>query len=144
MPMMLRSGRLTGTRGILLGHSVPVGKTLPQILTASLGRWSMYIKPSEQKEAQSMLRGEIPILLDPREMINWMKDPNKDNRPSPQDSALARTMCIASGGKTRMRVSASRAPQYYQYLEQSFRQTFHTTAMPAIPISPHWISLSLH
>ena len=134
MPMMLRSGRLTGTRGILQGHTAdnPLGSQ----------RWAMYIKPSEYKEAQAMLRGEIPILIDPRETIEWMKDPNRDNRPSPQDVALARTMCIASEGK--MRVSSSRIPQYNGYLEQSFHQTFHTTDMPDIPNSPHWISLSLH
>ena len=76
--MILRSGRLTGTRGIIQD-----------------GRWTMYIKPSEQKEAQDMLRGKIPIFLDPREMITWFNDPNRDDRPSPQDVALARTMCIA-------------------------------------------------
>ena len=132
--MMLRSGRLTGTRGILQGHTGdnPMG----------IQRWAVYTKPSEQKEAQSMLRGEIPIQLDPRELINWNRSHDKHDRPSPYDAALARTMCIASEGK--MRVSATRIPQYSQYLEQSFRQTFHTTAMPAIPISPHWISLSLH
>ena len=78
MPMMLRSGRLTGSRGIFQN-----------------GRWDLYIKPSEEKEAQDMLRGKIPILYDQREMIEWSKDPNRDDRPSPQDVALARTMCIA-------------------------------------------------
>ena len=78
--MKLRSGRLTGTRGILRSKE-----------------WELYIKPSEQKEAQAMLRGEIPIQLDPREMRKWLSDPNRDDRPSPQDVALARTMCIAGG-----------------------------------------------
>lgn len=83
--MMLRSGRLTETRGIL--EYMPDG-----------GRhWSLYIKPSEQKEAQAMLRGEIPIQVDEQEMNKWLNDPNRDDRPSPQDIALARTMCIASG-----------------------------------------------
>jgi len=83
--MMLRSGRLTETRGIL--EYMPDG-----------GRhWSLYIKPSEQKEAQAMLRGEIPIQVDEQEMNKWLNDPNRDYRPSPQDIALARTMCIASG-----------------------------------------------
>ena len=137
MPMMLRSGRLTGTRGIL---QTPTA--IPLYNPMGSHYWDLYIKPSEVKEAQDMLRGDIPIMIDPRETIYWMKSHDKHNCPSPQDVALARTMCIASGGK--MRVSAKRIPQYSQYLEQSFSQTFHTTAMPAIPISPHWISLSLH
>ena len=94
---MLRSGRLTGTRGILKG-----GLYMDLTNTVVGGEWYMYIKPSEQKEAQAMLRGEIPILLDPREMINWMKDPNRDERPSPQDVALAHTMCIARGNQVKV------------------------------------------
>lgn len=88
MPMMLRSGRLTGTRGIL--HE------------GSATGWYMYIKPSEQKEAQAMLRGEIPILVDPHAMLNWLKDPNRDDRPSPEDRALAHTMLIARGIQVRV------------------------------------------
>ena len=83
--MMLRSGRLTGTRGIF--------ETCPD----GMRRWSLYIKPSEQKEAEAMLRGEIPIQVDEQEMNKWLNDPNRDDRPSPQDIALARTMCIAAG-----------------------------------------------
>ena len=78
--MKLRSGRLTGTRGILRNKE-----------------WELYIKPSEQKDAQAMLRGDVPIQLDPRAMRKWFTDPNRDDRPSPQDVALARTMCIAGG-----------------------------------------------
>ena len=122
MPMILRSGRLTGTRGIIQD-----------------GRWTMYIKPSEQKEAQDMLRGKIPIFLDPREMITWFNDPNRDERPSPQDVALARTMCIASGGKA-MRVSARRLPLYEIYLDLTL--LCETTEELPLPISPHWINLS--
>jgi hypothetical protein len=134
MPMMLRSGRLTGTRGILQGHSGdnPMGS----------GHWAMYIKDSEQKEAQAMLRGEIPILLDPRELINWNKSHDKHDRPSPFNTALARTMCIASGGK-QMRVAAVRIPLYTAYLEMMRRRAFHTTDVPDIPMSPHWISIPL-
>ena len=132
MPMMLRSGRLTGTRGILQGHTGdnPMGHQ----------RWNMYIKASEQKEAQAMLRGEIPILLDPRELITWYSKHNTD-RPSPQDAALARTMCIASGGKA-MRVSTSRSPLYTAYLE--LMRCCNTTDQLPLPMSPYWISLPLY
>ena len=80
--MHLRSGRITGSRII----SYEGG-----------GGWELYIRPSEQEEARAMLRGDIPIKIDMEEMYEWLSDSDRDERPSPEDVALARAICIASG-----------------------------------------------
>ena len=81
-----------------LAYQVPAALNLLSDKEHDIFSFEEEHESSEQRKAKAMLRGEIPILVDEEAWKVWMAKPDRDDWPSPKDSALARTISLAEEG----------------------------------------------